>query len=69
MSLVRLALVLPQGPSASEPIRAAGAVVRCEHIPDERPPAFEVAVYFTEIAEADRQRIVRFVNGQLSETR
>ncbi len=68
MSLVRLELLLPgeEGPLAEVPVRCAGAVVRSEPIPESTYPSWEVALYFTEISDQDRDRIRAFVERELT---
>ena len=58
MTRVRFSFELPtaEGPHRVE---GEGAVVRC--VPSEG--RYEVAIFFTEIGEADRERIAGFVRG------
>ncbi len=60
MALVQLELLLDD-----DPVRCRGAVVRCEPLPDSKHPRYEVAVFFTEIDDDDRDRIVDYVERQL----
>ncbi len=65
MSLVQIELVLPDD-ALQEAIRAQGAVVRCEPVPDDRLPSYEVAIFFTDLGDEDRRRIARYVDRKLS---
>ncbi len=69
MSKVQLTLQLPAGDAAhpEQPIVCAGAVVRVDpiHTLGEGDATFRVAIFFTDVKEADRERIVRYVERQL----
>lgn len=60
MTLVQLELLLDD-----DPVQCRGAVVRCEPIPDSKHPRYEVAIFFTEIRDNDRDRIAGYVEREL----
>ena len=61
MTALRIALDLPAEDGADQRVEAGGAVVRCQPI-SPRVEHYEVAVFFHDIAEDDRQRLRRFVD-------
>ena len=70
MSKVQLTLQLPTTDRAhpGRAIVCTGAVVRVEPVrtTGEGEATFRVAIFFTDVAEADRERILRYVEGHLS---
>jgi hypothetical protein len=66
MTAVRIELEVPvtAGGAQPSPLRVAGAVVRCELIVGSKPSRYEVAVFFTEIDEADRRQLASYVGRQ-----
>lgn len=50
-------------PGQAKPARLVGAVVRCEKLRGAAPPAYEVAVFFTELATDTRAALQHFVSG------
>lgn len=69
MAKLQLTLLLPAANHDRIPKRIAceGAVVRVEPLPSapEGQTRFRVAIFFTDIAPDDRQRIVRYVEHRL----
>ena len=69
MAKLQLTLLLPSANHGRMPQRVMceGAVVRVEPLRSapESQARFRVAIFFTDIAPADRQRIVRYVEGHL----
>lgn len=63
MTLVRIALEIPGEPQVHD---VQGAVVRCAKLRDVTPPAYEVAVYFTETSAACRAALARFVAAHVA---
>jgi hypothetical protein len=70
MSKVHLILVLPDGRGGNVEVPSHGVVVRCERSADARPAdgrsahaesAHEIAVFFTEIDDRDREALSDFV--------
>ena len=68
MTKLQLAFELPQG-SRRVKIRCAGVVVRIEPVVASADRGmYNVAIFFTELAERDRSAIARFVRERLSTT-
>ena len=64
MTLLEVAFELPGAPQRI--LRGQGAVVRCERI-SARLEHFEIAVFLTEMAQADREAIAQYVEHWQSE--
>ncbi|MBI4356041.1 MAG: PilZ domain-containing protein [Candidatus Omnitrophica bacterium] len=66
MTKVQIVLILPGGHRGPEPVRVscAGVVVRAEAaaVPGDNGPPYRIAIFFTELASADRDTLTAFVD-------
>jgi hypothetical protein len=72
MCLVQVDLFLPNGPPTveeDEPVHCEGAVVRCQPAAERTAPSYEMAIFFTHLPDDGRNRIERYVERKLAESR
>jgi hypothetical protein len=68
MTRLKVIILLPvkrRNKTIANKVECSGVIVRTENIPD-KPKCFNVAIYFSDISDKDRQKILDYVNLHLS---
>jgi hypothetical protein len=68
MTRLKVIILLPvkrRNKTIANKVECSGVIVRTENIPD-KPKSFNVAIYFSDISDKDRQKILDYVNLHLS---